>query len=86
MSFYFEENAWGERFIPDINRETFLRERSSDYYKYNLNLDLNAQNTLHVVIGSDSGLLLKHLAENMTGEGSCVVIIEHDEVYSVVDD
>lgn len=86
MSFYFEENEWGERFIPDVNRDVFLRTRSSEYFEHHLELDLDSQNTLHVVVGSDSGLLVKYLLENLSGEGSCAVIIEDDEIFPLVEE
>jgi len=85
MSYYFEENRWGERYLPDINRDAFAEARCSDVYVRDLDIDLSPKDTLHIVIGSDSGLMLRHLAENLQAPGSLAIVIELAEIKGYVD-
>jgi len=85
MSYFFEENRWGERYLPDINRDTFAETRCSDVYVRDLDLDLSPKDTLHIVIGSDSGLMLRYLEDNLHAPGSLAIVIEIAEIKNYVD-
>ncbi|MFK7893874.1 MAG: 6-hydroxymethylpterin diphosphokinase MptE-like protein [Granulosicoccus sp.] len=76
MSYYTEENQWGERYIPDVNRETFQTEPSCAVFERELDLDLAAKDTLHVVVGSDSGLMFRYLEDNLMAPGSCAIVVD----------
>ena len=80
MAYYFEENPWSERYLPEINRDTFKNTKSGDVYDEFFDFDLTTKDTLHVFVGSDSGLLLKHLEEHLVAPGSCAIVIENDEL------
>lgn len=84
MSYYFEENRWGERYLPDINRDTFAETTSNDVYYRDLDLDLSPKDTLHLIIGSDSGLMLRYLQQNLNAPGSLAIVIEIDDVMPYV--
>lgn len=85
MSYYFEENRWGERYLPDINRDTFASTKCSDVYIRDLDLDLSQKDTLHLVVGSDSGLMLSYLDEHLQAPGSCAIVIDIDDVVPYVE-
>ena len=78
---FFQQNQWGERYIPEVNRDNFDAVASVDYYRTDLDVDLAATDTLHVIIGSDSGLLLNFLLKQSIGAGSRVVLIEPDDLF-----
>lgn len=84
MSYFFQSNQWGERFIHDVNRDTFSSIASSGYYRQKLDFDPLAPDTLHIFIGSDSGLLIRYLAELTLAPGSAIVVVEDDAVYPYV--
>ena len=84
MTYFFQENPWGERYIPELNRTCFDGAPSSEFYDSDLDIQLNAPDTLHIIIGSDSGLLIRYLQTKSIPAGSRVVIVEPDDVFAVV--
>lgn len=84
LSYFFQQNQWGERYIPEVNRDNFDAVASVDYYRMDLDVDLTAKDTVHVIIGSDSGLLLKFILTQDIGAGSRVVLIEPDELFEAI--
>lgn len=86
VSFYFQTNPWDERYIHEVNRDSFSKMRSSDVFREQLDLDPKAPDTLFIVVGSDSGLLLKYLREQELAPGTAIVIVEDDSVYPCIVD
>ena len=84
MSYSFSENAWGEKYIEDINRTDFATTRSTDLFNQIFDFQLQEENCLFIVSGSDSGLLLPWLYQQKIGRGSRLVVVELDEVYRLV--
>ena len=84
MSYIFCNNAWGEKYIEDINRADFINANSSDFFNQLLDFNLTEENCLFLVSGSDSGLLLPWIHKQKIGRGSRVVVIELDEVHALV--
>ncbi len=85
MNYCFETNDWGERFIPEINRNNLALQSASELYDTELDFDPCAENTLTLVVGSDSGLLFKYLQDKAVPEGSRIVLLEPSEVFEAVD-
>lgn len=81
MSFNIKVNDWGERFIEDINRTCFSDRSSSDYFSRYPIADFSQADTLFIIVGSDSGLLLDFAAKSGLGIGSRIVCIEPDKVF-----
>ena len=84
MSYSFSENAWGEKYIEDINRADFATTPSKDLFDQILDFQLQDENCLFIVSGSDSGLLLPWLRQQKVGRGSRLVVVELDDVYQLV--
>ena len=84
MSFNFSENQWGEKYIEEINRTDFTNTRSTDFFKQIFDFNLQEENCLFIVSGSDSGLLLPWLHKQKIGRGSRLTVIELDEIYALV--
>ncbi|NND91442.1 MAG: DUF115 domain-containing protein [Granulosicoccus sp.] len=84
MNYCYTESRWHERFIPALNRAAFESDRSSTIYDRELEFDREAENTLTLVVGSDSGLLYKYLLSSALPESSRIVLIEPDDVFEVV--
>ncbi len=81
MSFDVTENQWGERFIESIHRTTLVKRSYQQTCERKPITDFSQPDTLFIVIGSDSGLLLSCVENGGIGNGSRVVLIEPDEVY-----
>ena len=84
MSYSFSENSWGEKYVDELNRSDFADTSSTEFFDTVLDINLTAENTMYIIVGSDSGLILPYLAKQSVGRGSKVVVIEHDDVYSLV--
>lgn len=81
MSLVFTENRWGESFIDELHRLEFVERNSSEFYARNPIVDFTQTDTLFILIGSDSGLLLKFAENAEIGRGSRVVVIEPDKIF-----
>ena len=86
MDYYYEENTWGERFIPDLNRTTFQTASAASYFENDLNFDPLEANKLTIIVGSDSGLLFKYLHSQAIPTSSHIAIIEPFDVFEVVEE
>lgn len=84
MNYCFEMNEWGDRFIPELNRTSLAMQSASELYDAELDFDPCAENTLTIVIGSDSGLLFKYLKSKAVPEGSRIVLLEPSELFEAI--
>ncbi len=84
LTYSFSENQNGEKFVEELNRADFSGMNSIDFFDGSIDADFGKDNTLYLVVGSDSGLLLPYLKKRASGRGSRVVVIEHDDVYPLV--
>ncbi|ASJ74921.1 6-hydroxymethylpterin diphosphokinase MptE-like protein [Granulosicoccus antarcticus] len=86
MNYYYEENTWGERFIPDLNRTVFQNASAASYFENELDFDLLEPNKLTIIVGSDSGLLYKYLCSQPIPASSRIIIIEPADVFEIVNE
>ena len=84
LNYYFEENKWGERFIPNLNRTAFDTASAASYFENDLDFDALEANKLTIIVGSDSGLLFKYLCSQAVPASSRIVIIEPADIFEVV--
>ena len=84
MSYFFQENQWGERYIDSVNRDAFAGLPSSDYFDRYLELQFTQDDTLYIIVGSDSGLLVRHVLTMPLGRGSTIAFVEPDELYEII--
>ncbi len=80
----FETNEFGERYLGEINRDDFSGTPSATVYQNRFGDDLWKPNTLYVILGSDSGLLMKYIASHDLPEGSRYLFIELDEIHPLI--
>jgi len=86
LTYSFCENEWGEKYVEELNRSDFVSMKSAEFFDSVLEFELKRENTLYLVIGSDSGLLLPYLQKATLGRGSRLAVIEHDDVYPLIAD
>ncbi|MFK7993568.1 MAG: 6-hydroxymethylpterin diphosphokinase MptE-like protein [Granulosicoccus sp.] len=58
--------------------------KSNEFFNTLLDYDLQLDNTLYLIIGSDSGLILPYIKQLSVGRGSKFAVIEHDDVYPLI--
>ncbi|MBN2644195.1 MAG: DUF115 domain-containing protein [Desulfuromonadaceae bacterium] len=77
-------NGFGERYLPEINPHAFTSTDSTTIFRQRFSELLTKENSLHVIIGTDSGLLPLFILKNGPAEGSRYLFIETDEIYPAI--
>ncbi len=80
----FAVNPFGEYYLPSINRTQFEKIDSKTQYDSQFKHDFSHEDTLHVVIGMDSGLLANYVLEMGIAEGSRFIFVELDAALSLL--
>ena len=76
----FINNIFGDAYLPSINGNRFSEIAYSTYFDIEILPELSKQNTFYIFIGSDSGMLLKHLKLLNLDTNSLYFIIEDPEI------
>lgn len=84
LSLYFHQNQWSERYIDDIHRNAFSTMPYSDYFDRYLDINFKLEDTLYLLVGSDSGLLARYALSTELGRGSKIVLVEPDHIHELV--
>ena len=80
----FSQNQFGEKYIYQVNRNTFSKIDSETRYRQAYAEALFQPNHLYVIAGSDSGLLIRYLQSRDLPEGSRYVLVELPEVLAMI--
>lgn len=72
----FVENGFGDRYLYSINRDSFNKIGSAGVFEGYFSGGLFRKHTLYVVIGTDSGMLIRHILNMGVPEGSRYLFIE----------
>lgn len=78
-------NRFGDSYLYEVNRNTFNQVGSSAVYRRHLDERLFAPDTLHVIVGTDSGLLVRHLVDHGVPEGARYIFVELPELLPQVE-
>ncbi|QSB02177.1 DUF115 domain-containing protein [Methylomonas sp. EFPC1] len=73
-------NNFGEKYFFNLNRNSFDRVSAGVLFDAKFGKDLFAEDTLNVVIGTDSGLLPKYLQSKFLPKGTRYLFIEPEGV------
>jgi len=76
----FLTNRFGDRYLHPVNHLVFNAVGSTARYKEYFGNRFATEKSLFVLIGSDSGLLLKHLCSAEIGAGTRVLVIELPQI------
>ena len=77
-------NAFGDRYLHDVNRGVFNRLGADAAFEQHFGKKLFAKDTLHIVIGTDSGALLRHVQRRGVPQGSRYLFLELDELLPII--
>jgi len=73
-------NEYGDRYLYPINRDTFRRIGAHTLYQKQFGDGLFREKTLHIIVGTDSGLLLTYLLKIGLPKGSRYLFVELPQV------
>ncbi|ABV85372.1 motility associated factor glycosyltransferase family protein [Shewanella pealeana] len=77
-------NDFGEYYLPSVNRNTFKKIDSNTIFKQTFKDEIFQEDRLHIVIGTDSGLLLNYILMNGIPSGSKYIFIEPAAVLDIL--
>ncbi len=80
----FSISQFGEYYLPSVNRNTFEKVDSTTAFKQKFKQEIFKQDTLHIILGIDSGLLVNYILEAPLSEGSKYIFIELPAVLSML--
>lgn len=75
---------FGEQYLYSANGDSFLKKHSSDVYRDHLSENFANAESYHIVIGTDSGLLIQYLIERGIPEKSCYLFIELEQYMPLI--
>ncbi|MGC9386733.1 MAG: hypothetical protein ACP5D0_07290 [Hydrogenovibrio sp.] len=75
-------NAFDETYFTNINGSAFESLRASSYFREHFQADLNAADTLYLLLGTDSGFLPIYLENHMPNRR--IIWIEHPQVLAAL--
>ncbi|MCF6211285.1 MAG: DUF115 domain-containing protein [Gammaproteobacteria bacterium] len=80
----FLTNRFGETYLHAVNRDAFNKIGSQAVFQQQLPDNLWAEDRLHIIIGTDSGLLIRHIQAHGVPPGSRFLFIELTEIIELV--
>ncbi|WP_434930161.1 6-hydroxymethylpterin diphosphokinase MptE-like protein [Shewanella sp. HL-SH5] len=80
----FAISQFNEGYLPSVNRHTFEKIDSVSLYDEKFKDAFSAVDTLHVIIGLDSGLLANYIMERPLAKGSKYIFVELPEVLALL--
>ncbi|NIA08756.1 MAG: DUF115 domain-containing protein [Nitrospiraceae bacterium] len=76
----FIKNKFGDRYIYEVNRSAFDRVGSDTLYRQILSKAFFQEDTLNIVLGTDSGMLPKYVLKHGVPKGSRFLFLELSEI------
>lgn len=73
-------NKFGEYYLPTINREIFSQVGADSFYRRHFGDSLGEEDSLYIIVGTDSGRLVHWIISNGWMEGSRYLFIEYPDL------
>ena len=80
----FYVNPFGDRYLHEVNRGAFNRLGAATVFQQHFGPKLAAKDALIIVLGTDSGALLRHVQQNGVAEGSRYLFIELAQLLPII--
>lgn len=77
-------NAFGDKYFQEINQNAFDTVGATSTFNKVFSKTLNVDNTLFIIVGSDSGLLIPYLQEFHKDRGRHYIIMERPEIIDYI--
>lgn len=84
MDWTFDTNRFGDRFIQQVNGQAFDTIGSSAVFHFYYGDDLFRPFSLYCIIGTDSGLLPRYIADKGVPRGSRYIFVELPQLFDVL--
>jgi len=72
----FKSNPYSEKYLYSVNRDTFLKQSSSNIYKKHFMEKLLEEESLYLIVGTDSGLFLNYIMQQELPKNTRYLFIE----------
>ncbi len=82
----FVSNAFGERYLHAVNRTAFAHIGAQAVFQQHFGGKLHDEDTLNIIIGTDSGLLPEYVQKHGVPVGSRYLFIELDELLPAIEE
>ncbi len=79
-------NLFGDCYFQEINCQVFDNVGANATFHKVFKKELDIKNTLFIIVGSDSGLLIPYLQKNHADQGRHYIILEKPEIISYIED
>ncbi len=80
----FYVNAFGDRYLYEVNRSTFNQLGAAAVFQKHFGIKLLAEDILNIVIGTDSGVLVRHVHEQGLPKGTRYLFVELDDLMPII--
>ena len=80
------ENQFGDKYLFSVNRRNFEQLDYQTQFNKEFDKTFQQKDTLYVITGTDSGLLVKQLLKMLPEKGSAYLFIEFPEVIELTKD
>ena len=80
----FYVNSFGDRYLYEVNRGSFNRLGASNLFRHHFGERLFAKDSLTIVVGTDSGMLLRHVQRQGVPDGSRYLFLELDHLLPII--
>ena len=77
-------NAFGDRYLHEVNRATFNGLGAASAFQRHFAETLFPRDTLNIIIGTDSGLLVRHVQHQGVPDGSRYLFLELDALLPTI--
>ena len=85
LSKEFLTNQFGDRYLYEVNRHSFDQIGATALFEKTFADIFSLSDTFYLVVGTDSGLLVRHVVEKGLPEGSRFLFVELPEILELLD-
>ena len=78
-------NSFGEEYFHDVNGSVFNKIGSVALFKKHFAEEIKQENTLYIILGTDSGLLPKYIHKTGVPDGTRYIFVEIPEILERLD-
>ena len=77
---HFIENQFGDKYLFSVNRKLFEQIDYKTQFNKEFAETFNDEDTLYIILGTDSGLMVRHILKHPPAKGSTYLFIEFQEI------
>ncbi|MFB0979510.1 MAG: DUF115 domain-containing protein [Alteromonadaceae bacterium] len=82
----FKLNQYNEQYLYSVNRNAFIKESSQSIYKRHFAENFDQEESLYIILGTDSGLLASYIINKETPKNTRYLFIELSHIIDQIKD